>query len=178
MQKWKRARHVPSSRQRSARSRSLRSYGFVSTLSEAPSIERRAHKFSETELRSTAEKFGVTNEIAFVPFQKNTAPTLRALDLVVHASTQPEPFGRTIAEAIACERAMIVADAGGAKEVVDASSASLIEPRSAEALARAIVDPDQNPGERARISREMVVLTRLRACHVGASPTTCWPLTP
>jgi glycosyltransferase involved in cell wall biosynthesis len=91
--------------------------------------------------------------MAFVPFQKNTAQALRALDVVVHASTKPEPFGRTIAEAIACERAVIVAEAGGAKEVVDASTACLIEPGSPEALARAIVDLAKNPDKRATLAR-------------------------
>jgi hypothetical protein len=31
----------------------------------------------------------------------------RALDVVVHASTQPEPFGLTIVEAMACGRAVV-----------------------------------------------------------------------
>ena len=36
----------------------------------------------------------------------------RALDVVVHASTRPEPFGLVIAEAMACGRALVAAPDG------------------------------------------------------------------
>src|SRR6185503_20986573 len=44
--------------------------------------------------------------------------SFRALNVVVHASTAPEPFGLVIAEAMACGRAVIVSNAGGAAELV------------------------------------------------------------
>jgi glycosyltransferase involved in cell wall biosynthesis len=42
---------------------------------------------------------------------------MRALDIVVHASTEPEPFGLVIAEAMASGRAVVLAAAGGALEL-------------------------------------------------------------
>ena len=45
---------------------------------------------------------------------------MRALDIVVHASTEPEPFGLVIAEGMACGRAVVVSEAGGAVELFDA----------------------------------------------------------
>ena len=42
---------------------------------------------------------------------------MRALDVVVHASTEPEPFGLVIAEGMACARPVIVSRAGGAAEI-------------------------------------------------------------
>ena len=44
---------------------------------------------------------------------------MRALDVVVHASTEPEPFGLVIAEAMACARAVVVSRAGGAAEIIE-----------------------------------------------------------
>ena len=44
--------------------------------------------------------------------------SMRALDVVVHASTLPEPFGLVIAEAMACGRAVITSGTGGAGELV------------------------------------------------------------
>ena len=44
---------------------------------------------------------------------------MRALDVIVHASTEPEPFGLVIAEGLACGRAVIVSAAGGAAELVE-----------------------------------------------------------
>ena len=47
-----------------------------------------------------------------VPFQQRLAAGVPCgTDIVVHASTKPEPFGRTIVEAMACGRAAIVANA-------------------------------------------------------------------
>ena len=43
---------------------------------------------------------------------------MRALDIVVHASTEPEPFGLVIVQAMACERATVVSAAGGARELI------------------------------------------------------------
>ena len=64
---------------------------------------------------------------------------MRALDVVVHASTQPEPFGLVIAEGQAAARAVIVSAAGGAEELVtDGVDALTHAPGDAGGLARAI----------------------------------------
>jgi glycosyltransferase involved in cell wall biosynthesis len=41
----------------------------------------------------------------------------RALDVVVHASTRPEPFGLVSVEAMACGRAVVATPAGGSAEL-------------------------------------------------------------
>jgi glycosyltransferase involved in cell wall biosynthesis len=64
---------------------------------------------------------------------------MRALDVVVHASTEPEPFGLVIAEAMACGRAVIAANAGGAAELVTPGVDALVHrPGDAASLANAI----------------------------------------
>ena len=47
------------------------------------------------------------------------AAALRALDVVVHASTRPEPFGRVIVEGMACGRAVVAVRDGGAAELFE-----------------------------------------------------------
>lgn len=81
---------------------------------------------------------------------------MRALDIVVHASTQPEPFGLVIAEAMACGRAVIASQAGGAAEIIDPGENALgLPPGDAAVLAERIVQLAQMPscglawGERA-----------------------------
>ncbi|AWM39596.1 Spore coat protein SA [Gemmata obscuriglobus] len=76
-----------------------------------------AAQFSEAELRAAAAERGLADRVAFVPFQTDTADVYRALDVMVHASTLPEPFGLTVAEAMACGRAVVVSAAGGAAEL-------------------------------------------------------------
>jgi glycosyltransferase involved in cell wall biosynthesis len=60
----------------------------------------------------------LTGRIGLTGFIEKPAEAMRALDIVVHASTQPEPFGLVIAEALAAGRAVIVSGAGGAAELV------------------------------------------------------------
>jgi glycosyltransferase involved in cell wall biosynthesis len=56
------------------------------------------------------------------------APVYRALDIVVHASTKREPFGRSVLEAMACGRPVIVSDAGGVRELVTHDDQGLTHP--------------------------------------------------
>jgi glycosyltransferase involved in cell wall biosynthesis len=96
-------------------------------------------QYSLDELRRMTADAGLEGRVAFTGFVPRTAPLLRALDIVVHASTQPEPFGLAIAEAMACGCAVIVSDAGGAAEIVDAGASALVHPPGdAAALARAL----------------------------------------
>lgn len=83
-----------------------------------PIYETRGSQFTESELRDRADRLAVTARVGFVPFQRDVAEVYRALDVVVHASTQPEPFGRTIAEALACGRSVVLSESTGASEIL------------------------------------------------------------
>ncbi len=98
-------------------------------------------------LRSRAESLGLTDRLGFVGHQNDPARVFRALDVVVHASTRPEPFGRVIVEGMACGRAVIAVQDGGAAELFENEVTALgCPPRDPSALAvamdRLIVDPD------------------------------------
>lgn len=72
-------------------------------------------QYGRAELESLAGTLGVrVGFTGFIP--SDTA--MRALDIVVHASTEPEPFGLVIAEGMACGRAVITSGTGGAAELV------------------------------------------------------------
>jgi glycosyltransferase involved in cell wall biosynthesis len=75
-------------------------------------------QFSLEELRALARDLGIANRVGFTGFVPDIPAAMRALDVVVHASTAPEPFGLVIAEAMACGRAVIASNAGGAAEIV------------------------------------------------------------
>jgi glycosyltransferase involved in cell wall biosynthesis len=105
-----------------------------------PIYETRASQFHEDELRAMARDLGVAVHVAFVPFQARVEEVYRALDVVVHASSRPEPFGLTIIEAMASGRAAIVTAAGGAAELFDDGADALgVPPRDPERMASAIV---------------------------------------
>jgi glycosyltransferase involved in cell wall biosynthesis len=71
------------------------------------------------ELRALAASLGIGDRVGFTGFIERPSTAMRALDVIVHASTEPEPFGLVIAEGLACGRAVIVSAAGGAAELVE-----------------------------------------------------------
>jgi glycosyltransferase involved in cell wall biosynthesis len=90
-------------------------------------------------LRAHAERLHVADRVVFTGAVPDLAPALRALDVVVHASTHPEPFGMVIAEAMASGRAVVVSGAGGAVELVRPGVDGLLHrPGDVDDLARQI----------------------------------------
>ena len=79
--------------------------------------ETEGSQLSLAELRQIAADLGLGDKVGFTGFVRDTAAVLRALDIVVHASVAPEPFGRVIVEGQACGRAVIASRAGGAQEL-------------------------------------------------------------
>ena len=103
-------------------------------------------------LRELAQSLGLAGRVGFVPFQVDPADVYRMLDVVVHASTRPEPFGLTVAEAMACGRAVVVSAAGGALELFEEGVTAIGHPPGdVDALARAIDRLVREPGLRARL---------------------------
>lgn len=95
-------------------------------------------QWSREELPRLADSLGLPDAVGFVPFQDESAAIYRALDIVVHASTAPEPFGLVIGEAMASGRAVIASAEGGAAEVAVAGTALTHPPGDVDALAEVI----------------------------------------
>lgn len=76
-------------------------------------------QFTEEQITDMAAALGVLDRVTFTGFLADTAGAMRELDIVVHASTEPEPFGLVIAEAMACGRAVIASLGGGATEILN-----------------------------------------------------------
>jgi glycosyltransferase involved in cell wall biosynthesis len=75
-------------------------------------------QYSIPELRQIARELGVADRVGFTGFLPEPAGAMRACDMIVHASTKPEPFGLVIVEGMACGRPIIVSNAGGAAELI------------------------------------------------------------
>jgi glycosyltransferase involved in cell wall biosynthesis len=115
-------------------------------------IYHTAAQFTEAELRAAAAERGIAERVGFVPFRSDPAEAYRALDVVVHASTLPEPFGLTIAEAMGCGRAVVVSSAGGAAELfTDGDDALGVTPGNAAGMAAAVRRLLDDPALRARL---------------------------
>ena len=106
------------------------------------------------ELRSLAAELGIADRVGFTGYIADTAGAIRALDVLVHASTQPEPFGRVIAEGMACGRAVICSAAGGAAELITEGKDALAHPPGDDAaLAARIAELVRDPELRSRLAR-------------------------
>ena len=77
------------------------------------------------DLRSRARNLGLESRVGFTGFVSEPAAAMRALDIVVHASTEPEPFGLAIVEAMACGKAVIVSEGGGSGEIIETNVTAL-----------------------------------------------------
>jgi glycosyltransferase involved in cell wall biosynthesis len=106
----------------------------------APIYQNDSSQYRIDELRRMAAELGLEKIVGFTGFIDDTAAALRALDIVVHASTQPEPFGLAIAEGMACGKPVIVSASGGASEIVTPGVDALAHPPgNVDALADCIV---------------------------------------
>lgn len=120
----------------------------------APVYDTGASQFTRQELEDLARRLGQHDRVVFTGFAERADQALRALDVVVHASTAPEPFGLVIAEAMACERAVVVSLAGGAAEIVtDGVDALGHRPGDADELAGRIIQLATDGALRARVAR-------------------------
>lgn len=93
----------------------------------------------ERELRALARERGIDRRVDFAGFREDVAAELAGLDVLVHASTVPEPFGLVVAEGMAAGLAVVAANAGGPAEVVEHDVNGLVfQPGNSDELAAAL----------------------------------------
>ena len=90
-------------------------------------------------LRRLAQELGIASCVRFVPWQEDVWSVYAAADVIVHASTAPEPFGLVLLEAMAARRPVVATRAGGVVDIVsDGETGLLVEPGDVDALSAAI----------------------------------------
>jgi len=117
-----------------------------------PIYQTEKSQYTLDELRALTIKLQIAGKTGFTGFVQDPASAIRALDVVVHASTEPEPFGRVIAEAMACGRAVIISASGGARELISEGHDALAHPPGDDAiLAERIAELARDPELRRRM---------------------------
>jgi len=93
----------------------------------------------EAELRKIAEQPGLKGRIVFTGHVSDMAAVYNGLDVVLSASTSPEPLGTMIIEAMTMARPLIAPDHGGAVEMIENGKTGLLfKPGDAQDLAEKI----------------------------------------
>lgn len=117
------------------------------------------HAYAQ-ELERQAVRLGIADRLRLVGQCDDMPAALALADVVVHASIEPEAFGRVVIEAQSMARPVIASDLGGPVETVrHGETGWRVRPNDPEALAAALavaldLDPDQRQalGDRARAS--------------------------
>lgn len=106
---------------------------------EEPYAERLARMVGE---------LGLGQRVHFLGQRSDVPRLMRAVDAVIHPSIDPEPFGRTLVEAMLADVPVIATDAGAASDILDGGKAgTLVAPGDADALAAAILRVMSKPPE-------------------------------
>jgi glycosyltransferase involved in cell wall biosynthesis len=107
----------------------------------------------EASLRAQAERLGVSGRVRFLGFRDDIPALMRAADVIVHASTLPEPFGRVVVEGMLARKPVIATDAGGVREIVRNDETGVLVPLGdAAAIARAVTALRADPSRAERIA--------------------------
>jgi glycosyltransferase involved in cell wall biosynthesis len=99
------------------------------------------------ELKRLARDLGIERNVVFTGFQERPADLMNAMDVVVHSSITPEPFGMVNIEAMALRKPVVATRMGGPTEIFDdGRNGYLVEPadpnRLAEVLSLLLADPE------------------------------------
>jgi len=93
----------------------------------------------EASLHELVDELGLEAQVEFRGFREDVWAELEELDVLVHCSTSPEPFGQVVLEGLAAGLPVIASAEGGPAEVVtDGRDGLLVPPRDAQALAKAL----------------------------------------
>lgn len=93
----------------------------------------------QAEVSELISRSGLDGRVVMTGYQKNIAELMASMEVVVHASIEPEPFGRVVIEAMAARRPIVATAAGGPIDIVkDGETGLLVPPGDVTAMGHAI----------------------------------------
>ncbi len=120
---------------------------FVIVGDVVPGEEELRHRLQEM-----ARRLGLEDKVVWAGYRKDAPQVMAALDVLVLASTSPEPFGRVIIEAMATAKPVIATAHGGPLEIVrDGETGFLVTPRDPQHMAEAMIRLGEDPELRRRM---------------------------
>jgi len=82
----------------------------------------------ERHLHELADELGLNGRVDFRGFRFDVWHELSRIDLLVHASITPEPFGQVVLEGMAARVPVVAADAGGPAEIIEHDVSGVLYP--------------------------------------------------
>lgn len=99
----------------------------------------------EAELRRLADVPALAGRVHLLGARKDAPDLMRAADVVVHASTEPEPFGLVLLEAMILGRPLVASRLGGPAEILTPDSGWTFDPSRPGELAALLRDIAADP---------------------------------
>jgi glycosyltransferase involved in cell wall biosynthesis len=128
----------------------------------------------EQALREQSGRLGIAGQIEFRGFRDDVWAELAELDVLVHCSVTPEPFGQVVLEAMAAGVPVIAARAGGPAELItDGVDGLLTTPGEAGELAAAL----RRLSEDAQLRGELALAAKERSLEFTPERTAAQLLT-
>jgi glycosyltransferase involved in cell wall biosynthesis len=93
----------------------------------------------EQQLRAQAAQLGIADQVGFLGHVEDVPAFVESVDVLVHASTRPEPLGQSVLQGLAYAKPVIATEGGGPSEWIESgTNGLLVPPGNAEALAMAL----------------------------------------
>jgi glycosyltransferase involved in cell wall biosynthesis len=89
----------------------------------------------ERSLHELVHQEGLNEQVVFLGRRDDVPDIVGASDVVLHASTDAEPFGLVVVEGMALGRVVVVSKLGGPSEIIDSGSGLTFSPESPDELA-------------------------------------------
>jgi glycosyltransferase involved in cell wall biosynthesis len=94
------------------------------------------HEAFAAELSEKVTTLGLAGRIRFLGFRRDIPALMSAMDIIVHGSIAPEPFGRVVVEGMLAGKPMVASAAGGVLEILEHGKTGwLYQPGNPDALA-------------------------------------------
>jgi glycosyltransferase involved in cell wall biosynthesis len=111
------------------------------------------HRYGEA-LKSEVERLGLKERVIFTGFIRDPREAFSLLDVLVHSSIEPEPFGLVLTEAMALGIPVVAAASGGPCEILqDGTDGFLRDPKDPEAVGSVLTALLRDQGLRERIGQ-------------------------
>jgi glycosyltransferase involved in cell wall biosynthesis len=97
------------------------------------------HEEFAAELTEKVVALGLESRIRFLGFRADIPALMSAMDIIVHSSIAPEPFGRVVVEGMLAGKPVVASAAGGVLEILEHGKTGwLYEPSNPDALANVL----------------------------------------
>jgi glycosyltransferase involved in cell wall biosynthesis len=92
------------------------------------------------EVKDLVGRLGMEENVIFTGYRQDVPELMSCMDVVVHASIRPEPFGMVVIEGMLMGKPVVATRAGGPLDiVVDGETGFLVEPADPQAMAERLL---------------------------------------